>query len=493
MTVVAQPARGGYDAIVVGAGPAGMTVARKLEELTDFRVLIVESGAENVGAAWELAKVQAEGDLQPDYFVKHNQRIFGGTSSVWHGWCAVLDERPFLENEWPLSYGELLGYYPEAARILNVPPIVHERPEAVLDGTEGNVVYRPWYFSNPVRFGLYGETIGGDAGLVAGSWVRDSTSVDLLLGHTVTRLASGDGSVEGVSLVRSSADGKPLQVAAGRVVLATGGIQNARLLLLSLGRGRLPALGRYLVDHPHLHDFAYLEIDKAAAESVMDRSRAHGLHVPHAQRVVHGLGLSSSFSNERAVLSATVELIELRPVQALLAGRRRPAFGTNVRIRAEMAPIEDNNVALSSTEIDLLGQPRARVAMRFDVAAVERTVRLLDAQLVHAGVGRFRFSGHAPSFSHRRGVPFVDGGGHLMGTTRMGSDPSRSVTDAAGKVHGISNLYIAGSSLFPAASAANPTLTIVALALRLAEHLASRPASSQLRPWRHWLRSTRTR
>ena len=61
-----------------------------------------------------------------------------------------------------------------------------------------------------------------------------------------------------------------------------------------------------------------------------------------------------------------------------------------------------------------------------------------------------------------------------MGTTRMGKDPSRSVTDAAGRVHGFSNLYVAGSSLFPAASAANPTLTIVALALRLAEHLAGR-------------------
>ena len=61
-----------------------------------------------------------------------------------------------------------------------------------------------------------------------------------------------------------------------------------------------------------------------------------------------------------------------------------------------------------------------------------------------------------------------------MGTTRMGKDPSRSVTDATGRVHGFSNLYVAGSSLFPASSAANPTLTIVALALRLAEHLAGR-------------------
>ena len=65
----------------------------------------------------------------------------------------------------------------------------------------------------------------------------------------------------------------------------------------------------------------------------------------------------------------------------------------------------------------------------------------------------------------------------MMGTTRMGSDPKLSVTDAQGQVHGVKNLYVAGSSLFPAAAAANPTFTIVALSLRLAAHLAEREAT----------------
>ena len=77
-----------------------MTVAKKLDALTDLRVLIVESGVENV-VAWELARVQAKGDFGRSYFAKHSQRVFGGTSNIWGGWCAVLDERPFLADEWP--------------------------------------------------------------------------------------------------------------------------------------------------------------------------------------------------------------------------------------------------------------------------------------------------------------------------------------------------------------------------------------------------------
>ena len=485
MTLVSEPARSGYDLIVVGAGPAGLTVARRLEALTAHRVLIVESGVENVGVAWDLAKVQAEGNFPAHYFARHSQRVFGGTSNVWQGWCAVLDERPFLADEWPFPYRELYGYYPEAARILGVPPVVHERPEAPLDGTDGNVVYRPWYFSSPVRFGWHGGLLGGQARLGAGNWVRNSATVDVLLGHTALRLATRDGAVEGVSLVRSHADAKSFHVAAERVVLAAGSIQNARLLLLSLGKERSPALGRYLAEHPHIYDCGHLEIDQAVAERVMDRSRRRLANhpyftakpandaAPREEAVAHGIGLSSSFSNEHALGSATMELATLHPAEALLAGRRRPALATATIVRTEMTPIESNNVELSSTALDFLGQPRARVAMTFDVAAVKRAVALLNAELVRAGIGRFQWRDHEPSFVRGRG-PFVTGGGHLMGTTRMGKDPSRSVTDAAGRVHGFSNLYVAGSSLFPSSSAANPTLTIVALALRLAERLAGR-------------------
>jgi choline dehydrogenase-like flavoprotein len=69
---------------------------------------------------------------------------------------------------------------------------------------------------------------------------------------------------------------------------------------------------------------------------------------------------------------------------------------------------------------------------------------------------------------------FVSGGWHHMGTTRMSDDPSQGVVDPNGKVHGLSNLYVAGSAVYPTAGAANPTLTLIALSLRLSDHLKTK-------------------
>ena len=90
---------------------------------------------------------------------------------------------------------------------------------------------------------------------------------------------------------------------------------------------------------------------------------------------------------------------------------------------------------------------------------------LLDQGLRATGLGRLELWPAEPA-----------GVGHHMGTTRMHADPARGVVDPDGRVHGVPNLYVAGSSVFPAAGLANPTLTIVALAIRLADHLKARHA-----------------
>jgi choline dehydrogenase-like flavoprotein len=140
----------------------------------------------------------------------------------------------------------------------------------------------------------------------------------------------------------------------------------------------------------------------------------------------------------------------------------------------ECTPQRDNRVTLSP-ERDAFGRPRARVYWRpadIDLASAKHMHALLDRSLRRAGLGRFE----CRLANDEAWRAAVNSGKHHMGTTRMHGDPAHGVVDADCRVHGIDNLYVAGSSVFPTGGFAHPTLTIVALAVRLAAHLRGRLA-----------------
>jgi choline dehydrogenase-like flavoprotein len=141
-----------------------------------------------------------------------------------------------------------------------------------------------------------------------------------------------------------------------------------------------------------------------------------------------------------------------------------------VRLRnfMEMQPHPENRVQLSTAK-DALGLPLARVRHQCTELDRRSLVALhaeLERELPRAGLGRLAsdLAGAAP-------WPIDQDASHHMGTTRMGRDPASSVVDPQGRVHSLANLYLAGASVFPTSGSANPTFTIVALAIRLAEHL----------------------
>lgn len=122
-------------------------------------------------------------------------------------------------------------------------------------------------------------------------------------------------------------------------------------------------------------------------------------------------------------------------------------------------------------EVDRFGMPRVSIHWKLtglDIASGIKYFNLLKELFEKTKSCRLEFDQNELEKSMKNALPV---GGHHMGTTRMGNNPSESVVDANCKVHGISNLHIASSSVFTTNSHANPTLTIVALALRLADHL----------------------
>jgi len=139
-----------------------------------------------------------------------------------------------------------------------------------------------------------------------------------------------------------------------------------------------------------------------------------------------------------------------------------------LRAQAEQAPNPDSRVTLGSQR-DRFGQPLARVDWRpsaSDRASIRASQEVVGAAVREAGLGHVEFmlgDEHPPAL--------LEGNFHHLGTTRMHLDPAKGVVDADCRVHGIRNLYLAGSSLFPTYGCSNPTLTVVALALRLADDL----------------------
>ena len=443
-----------YDLIVIGSGPAGLTLARRYDDLTtNNRTLIVESGSRSNqnSEAQELSLVDASGDVDSSYYSFHSQRIFGGTSTVWSGWCKVLETRAFLNDEWPLSYDELQAYYPKAADILGLPGEIYTHPETPFP-RNANLVCRPYYISSQRRFDVLFR-----------DWAIQSPNVDVLFNHTVTNIGIYDGQeAQYVSIQESSASRtSPVKVFGNKIVLACGGIHNARLLQLSLPRDNALPIGSYFCQHPHITGYAHIILDEDIFDHIKSESAS-------GTEIFHSIALSSEFSyvNHCESVNFLMQLQSPTPSLANLLGRNRRSVVAAIHVHAEMRPLASNKITLSNTRRDFLDQPIAQVVLRFSLKGIHAAYNYVNAELIRSGIGRLSVPREVKNIRN--------GGGHMIGSTRMGKDPSDSVTDAHARVWGMKNLYIAGSSLFPATGAANPTFTILALSIRLADYLAGR-------------------
>jgi choline dehydrogenase-like flavoprotein len=147
----------------------------------------------------------------------------------------------------------------------------------------------------------------------------------------------------------------------------------------------------------------------------------------------------------------------------------------SLEVHGEQAPNPDSRVTING-RTDALGMPRLCIDWRYgkdDIASIRRTLEAMAQEFERSGAGRLEFD---PDTLEEDLMRFGAYGGHHIGTTRMGEDPRTSVVDADCRLHSVNNLYVAGSAVFPTSSQANPTLTLIALALRLGRHVAQRLA-----------------
>ena len=477
------------DTCVIGAGPAGLSLARELSA-SGCDCLLVESGTlADDDANDQLNAGVVCGDPFDDLRSSRHRRL-GGTAWIWNTFLGGVrgakyvpldaidfEARPGLPwSGWPFARESLDPYYARAHERCGLGPFDY-RAAAWSRGTpllplEGSGLETAVYlFGSAAPF----TDRAGELG----------TRTRLVHGATVTRLEL-DAAGERVVAARWAAlSGLRGTLRARRFVLALGAIENARLLLLSgatpeRSPGNLHGwVGRGFMEHPR--DLS-VRVTLRAHEP-LERSAFYLLHRSSGgQRVLGRLALSAGLIRAERLSNASVTLVpefEIDPGRpGALARMIRSVSGRGPRVtgyRAELhleQPADPDNRVLLAERCDPFGSRQAEVQWRWrpaDRRNLERVRTFVAAALERATGGRVE----------RTGDGRVDPNAHHhAGTTRMHADPRNGVVDEHGRVHGVANLWVIGSSVFPTAGFANPTLTIVALALRLADRLSSGTTAS---------------
>ncbi len=514
------------DVCIVGAGVAGQTVARRLAGAGKSVILAESGGTDFDGDVQSLANGP---NLGEEYYPLRDSRLrlFGGTTAIWGGRSVALDPIDFVKRDWiahsgwPITYEELDPYVDEAFAALELkrPRSWGDIGQKAPDFDPDKVDARIWAFDQK------GERFTSASDL-------DHPKIELVLNATLTSIRQGDGgAVE--ALVFKSLAGTSLTVKANDYVIAAGGIETPRLLL-ACGEDRPNGVGndhdlvgRFFMEHPHARGGAILPVtdDVAGMMKILGLTKQKLYHDGHRYAAAYrpaeaaqerlcilnsalSLGIRRHAGQKAAGLQSLISTLKhslpakrsfrstyqsLKKVTVNLAPRadsriaarwlrgKRDLKGLYAVVRAEQAPNPDSRVRLVD-EIDALGVRRAGLDWRFlevDRRSVAGLMGLLDEELRRLGAGRAE-----PADWLVEGTKLWDfdplisshpiGGYHHMGTTRMGAGPREGVTDAECRVYGAPNLFVAGSSLFPTSGWANPTITIIALALRLGDFLGRR-------------------
>jgi choline dehydrogenase-like flavoprotein len=509
------------DVCIIGGGAAGIVLAREFLSSPSKVILLESGGYESEARVQQLYSAESIGETYFQELDACRTRHFGGSTNCWGGICTPLNAIDFETRSWvpwsgwPINTADLAPYMGQAHHLCGAGPFLYdERAWQRMDIPFGD--FRAdrfqrfvWHFNSRGPGHRFGKRFREE--------LRRSSNVHVFLHANATELLTGE-SGRHLERVRVRAlDQQTIQVRAKVFVLACGGIENARILLAStshcpngLGNHR-DLVGRFFHEHlqmpcgllrvPHSNGPAarYSRLSKLGAAVCLP-----GLALaPEAQAAYRTLNgslaidpfydldgvweafqrLRGDWKSKRCDTETLRQFWKVAREAHKLAPEawRRVVHGDRPRgdshrfviyARAEQAPNPDSRLILSN-EADALGMRKIRLDWRttpLDRKALRLMASFAAEEFTRLGLGQVI---QADWLSGESWPPDLAGGPHHMGTTRMSNDVSSGVVDRNCRVHGLDGLYVAGSSVFPTGGHANPTLTIVALTLRLAEHIRS--------------------
>jgi choline dehydrogenase-like flavoprotein len=470
------------DLCILGGGPAGLTIADSLAG-SSLSIAVLESGGTRPEPEDEaLLAGTVHGPLygrKGGYLATTRTRAFGGLADFWRGSSRPFDGEDLAARAWvagsgwPLTLADLEPYHRRAFELLELPPDAGPPARELL--VDDDRFTSSWLAYAP-------PTALGDP------WRRRlaaAANVRILLRANAVALDLDDAGRQ-VERARVVCPGGPrFEVRARRFVLAAGAIESARLLLASnsqrpagLGNGH-DLVGRYFMDQL-IFDVGIVALPGQGSRPLAYRALKSRPGRRGIMRPTTALQARHELLNSLATLIPTTT----RRGGALAAAighsildqarLREPSdtpsaqyFGV-VTLRGEQLPERDNRVALGATR-DAAGLPRVALSARpgdHDAWSLKTTAQLLAESLGRRGLGRLRYD--EPFGLNPRRFKWS---GYQSGTTRMSREASQGVVDTDCRVHEVPNLFVAGSSVFPTSGCSGPMVTLVALALRLSDHL----------------------
>ncbi|MDV2996429.1 MAG: Oxygen-dependent choline dehydrogenase [Chroococcidiopsis sp. SAG 2025] len=526
---------------IIGTGPAGTTLAHELRS-QNFRVCLLESGGTELD---EATQSLSQGRIVEEIKQKLDRsrcRQFGGTANLWRDRTGEnhysvrllpLDKIDFERRDW-LPYSgwsfdksHLDPFYERAQHLCRLRPFAYHAEDWEDDRTprlplaEGRLETTMYQFGprNVFTHELKSE-------------IARSPNITTYLNANVVEIETND-TAKAITRVRVAClSGNQFWVAAKIFVLATGGIENARLLLLSnkaqkAGLGNQNDLvGRFFMEHPIFQIGVFRPKDR----QLFNSTALYDLRWANNILVMGKLSLTDAVMRQQQLLNTSLILVPRSLAYESPAVKSLKTFLSSIRqgkvpqarshlqaaingideikshiyrrtFKIEETPysiseggwsyFQNNEKRFGAFEVwaateqipnpDIrvtLGEERDRLGLRriqhirwhsseLEIQSNLQVEEILREEIAQADLGQFQSWRELTG----RTKPKYYGGMHHMGTTRMHVDPKQGVVDENCCIHGIANLYVAGSSVFPTGGAANPTLTIVALAMRLADRI----------------------
>ena len=459
-----------FKIVICGSGPAGVSLALELEK-KNIECLIIESGGEFYN---DISQKRYEGKVIgnfPDDLSITRLSQFGGTTGHWGGSCRTLDDYDF--KNWPINKSDIDLYLQKSCEILGISNVFREKNISdnlkIIEFRESDVRIYEKYFE----------------------YIKKSKLINLCLNCSIYNITMRDKVVTDIHIKCKNS----LSIKIDYLILACGGIENSRLLLWFRENNKsiskyLP-IGNYWMEHPFkkigsgVGNFNLIKKNLKNDFESFENFRNWGnftVSISPTKKTIEkkdilnsGIFLTLHDRDNDNLKNNIKDLLCVAPNlsnKIVKLFKKNLLCGITISSSWEQEATFNNKISLSSIK-DSIGIPKTKIEYNVSkktLKTAQEMVNQIGQYFIDNELGRI--GGENEIYDLKNFIS--DAGYHHIGGTRMGGNKKNSVVDKNLKVHDTKNLFVCGSSIFTTGGHANPTLSIVQLSLRLANHLTKK-------------------